>query len=105
MDRARANRLSLTLLTVLVMAVGCTSEVERQFEQQYAEAERLRVEAAAAGAEWLQTEDLLKLARNEAVQQNMDAALVLVEQARFQAETAIRQAETEAEAWRGRVVR
>ena len=43
--------------------------------------------------------------REAAEQGDTSAALVLVEEARFQAEAAMRQAEYEEDAWRDRVVR
>jgi hypothetical protein len=89
------------LLATLLVFASCSSD----FERQLAEAEQLRQEAAAAGAEWLQTERLLEQAREEAAQGDTQSALALVAEARFQAEAALRQAEHEAEAWRDRVVR
>lgn len=100
MDRARASKALLIALLVLLTA-GCSTE----FERRYAEAERLRGEAAAMGAEWLGTQGLLEAARDAVEQGEDDRALVLVEEARFQAEAAIRQAEHESDAWRDRVVR
>lgn len=104
MDRARANRrISRLLIPVIVLAAA--SACSNEFERQFVEAERLRAAAATAGSEWLQTEDLLRMAREEAARGNMEAAHALVGKARFQAEAAIKQAEHEAEAWTGRVVR
>jgi hypothetical protein len=100
MDRARASK-RLLLASLLMLMVGCSTD----FERRYAEAERLRGEAAALGAEWLGTEDMLEAARDAEEQGETDRALVLVEEARFQAEAAIRQAEYESDAWRDRVVR
>jgi hypothetical protein len=99
MDRAHANKYLLILMLLLFVA-GCST----QFERRYDEAERLRADAAAMGAEWLQTEQLLADARKTAEQGDRNAALALVEEARFQAEAAIRQADHEADAWRDRVV-
>jgi len=104
MDRARENRLS-TRLVVLAMVVIASSGCSTEFERQFADAERLRAEAAAAGSEWLDTCKLLDQASEEAALDNMDAALMLLEQARFQAEMAIKQGQREADAWGGRVVR
>jgi len=99
----RANRSGalLGVLAAVLMVTGCTTT----FERRLAEAEQLRLEAAAAGAEWLQTESLLDQARDEAAQGDTDAALVLVDKARFQAEAALRQAEFEATAWQERVIK
>jgi hypothetical protein len=100
MDLARVSK-HLVITSLLLAAVGCSTE----FEMRYAEAERLRVDAAAMGAEWLGTEGLLEAALDANEQGNSDEALALVEEARFQAEAAIRQAEHESGAWQDRVVR
>ena len=47
----------MVMATVLVAQSGCSTELEKRF----AEAERMRVTAANAGAEWLQTEELIEL--------------------------------------------
>ncbi len=88
------------LLTAAIAAPGCSS----LFEQRYAEAERWRQDAAAAGYEWLETKSLLEQAREQEALGNAEAALALLDKARFQAEMAVKQAEHEAEAWRSRVV-
>lgn len=100
--RASSPFLRLMLVAAaLTLVSACASEFERRFS----EAERLRAEASAAGAEWLQTAKLLEQARDAEAGGDNEAALVLVEEARFQAEAALRQAEHEATAWRARVVR
>ena len=99
--RASRSGIVLLVLAAALAAAGCTTA----FERQLAEAEQLRLDAAAAGAEWLQTEGLLDEARDEAARGDMDAALALVDKARFQAETALRQAEHESTAWQDRVIR
>ena len=104
MDQARANRYllrPLLLIIALVTSTACASK----FEQRFDEAERLRAEAAAAGSEWLQTGSLLQQAQEAAANDDLDTAMRLVEQARFQAEMAIRQAAHEADAWADRVVK
>jgi hypothetical protein len=103
MDRARASsRLAGLLAAAFVLATaGCATEFERRFT----EAEGLRTEAAAAGSEWLETGELLDRARAENARGNTELALDLVARARFQAETAIRQAEHESQAWTERVIR
>ena len=100
---ARANRFlsALAILAAALAGAGCTTV----FEQRLAEAERLRVEAASAGAEWLQTGGLLDQARDEAARGDTDAAQALVDEARFQAEAALRQAEYESAAWQERVIK
>jgi hypothetical protein len=101
MDRVRASKGLCIVLLLPLLVAGCSTE----FERRYAEAERLRVDAAAMDAEWLNTGDLLLQARRAAEAGDTDEALALVAEARFQAEAAIRQAEHEADAWRDRVVR
>lgn len=100
MGLARASK-RLFIASLLLVAAGCST----QFERRYAEAEQLRLDAAAVGAEWLGTENLLRAAIDANEQGDADEALELVEEARFQAEAAIRQAEHESGAWRDRVVR
>ena len=100
MGLARASR-RLFIASLLLVVAGCSTE----FERRYAEAEQLRLDAAAVGAEWLGTENLLRAAIDANEQGDADEALELVEEARFQAEAAIRQAEHESGAWRERVVR
>lgn len=75
------------------------------FERSFTEAECFRRAAARAGVEWLKTENLLSRASAEAENGNWDIAIQLVERARFQAETALSQAEYEALAWKRRVIR
>ena len=101
MAQAHVNKLVLAVTLVLLAAPGFASE----FEVRLAEAERLTVQAAEAGYEWLETANLIQQARDAAAKGNLDDATALIEKARFQAETAIKQAAHEAEAWRVRVVR
>lgn len=101
MVRVRGNSRLLPILLLAMSLSACTGE----FERRYADAERLRAEAAALGWEWIDTQSLLDQAREAAATGDDAAALALVEKARFQAEAAIKQAEHEAEAWKGRVVR
>lgn len=77
---------------------------EELFRQSYDEAECLRKAAAAAGAEWLETESLLRRSLEEADQGHWDTASQLVQKANFQAVRALQQAEHEATAWKQRVV-
>ena len=97
----RAPLIFLVTAMILVSLPGCATE----FEKRLAEAERMRVMAADAGAEWLQTEELIKQAKTEAARGDMESANSLLEQAQFESETAIKQAQHEADAWSSRVVR
>ena len=74
------------------------------FEQQYTVAEHLRQAAAAAGAEWLETEGLLIRSQQEVGNGDWSTALQLVQKACLQAGLALQQAEYESEAWKCRVV-
>jgi hypothetical protein len=98
---ARASRRVVVCFGVLLLTAGCASE----FERRYDEAERLRVLAAEQGYEWIGTGKLLEQAAAAADEGDTETALELAEQARFQAEAALQQAEREKTAWRRRVVR
>jgi hypothetical protein len=99
----RASRLTGWLLVLLLPLMAAADAPD--FERKWQEAEALRAEAAEAGAEWLNTGALLQQAREAASDGDPDTALKLVEQARFQAEAALKQAEREAEMWQHRVLR
>ena len=75
-----------------------------RFEYRITVADKLRLAAASAGAEWLETEGLLARARIEADSDSWDTALQLVQKACRQAELALQQAEYESKAWKNRVV-
>lgn len=98
---ARVNRRVIACCSILLLTAGCASE----FERRYDEAERLRVQAAEQGYEWIGTKKLLDQAAAAADEGDTETALELAEQARFQAEAALQQAERENDAWRRRVVR
>ena len=104
MALVRASNPALVMAVALLAVAGCADEPS-EFDAQFAAAEQLRLKAAEAGYEWLETGKLLELARNEADGGNPDEALALVAKARLQAEAAISQAESESEAWQSRVVR
>ena len=103
MGRVRANKLAVGALVLSLTAAlaGCASQFERSFEQ----ADQLRQQAAAAGYEWLGTADLLQAAREASAAGDTKAALALVDEASFQAEAALQQAEQESEAWKRRVLK
>ena len=106
MDPVRASRPAIALAILLALALALAPGVRGEdFEASLETAEQLLAKAAKAGTEWLETGKLLDEARKAAADGDMQAAMALVEQARFQAETAISQAEHEAEAWKSRVVR
>ena len=98
---ARASKRVVACCGILLLTVACASE----FERRYDEAESMRVQAAEQGYEWIGTHKLLDEAAAAADEGNTETALELAEQARFQAEAALQQAEREKDAWRRRVVR
>jgi len=97
----RAPLKLIVMATAVISFSACTTD----FEKRVAEAERMRVMAAEAGGEWIQTEGLIEQAKKEADLGDMERANSLLELAQFQAETAIKQAQHEANAWSSRVVR
>ena len=103
MDPGHASRRIRIALLVAALAglAGCASD----FERQYGEAERLRQAAADTGNEWIETGALLEQARDAHAAGDIDLAGQLVDKARFQAETALAQAEREAGTWQDRVIR
>ena len=78
---------------------------EEEFKSLYDQAECLRRAAATKGAEWLETENLLKSSQEEAAEGNKETALELVKEAHYQALQALQQAEFEAAAWKRRVIK
>ena len=104
MAPVHASSLATIIAIALPALAGCADEPS-EFDTQFAAAERLRLEAAGARYEWLETAQLLEQARTEADAGNLDEAFALVDKARLQAEAAIMQAENEGEAWRSRVLR
>jgi hypothetical protein len=101
MALARASRRVVACCGVLLLTAGCASEFERRYDA----ADSLRARAAEQGYEWIGTQKLLEQAAVAADEGDTETALELAEQARFQAEAALQQAEREKEAWRRRVVR
>lgn len=77
---------------------------KERFEYRIIVADKLRLAAASAGAEWLETEGLLLRARIEADSDSWGTALQLVQKACRQAELALQQAEYESKVWKNRVV-
>jgi hypothetical protein len=75
------------------------------FELEYETADRWRIAAADAGYEWIETEKLLQQAKEAHDAGDFELAFELVDKARLQGVAAVKQAEYEAGAWRGRVVR
>ena len=104
MARVRASSRVGKLAFLAVLSIG-SSACMSVFELEYETADRWRTAAAEAGYEWIETEELLQQAREAHDAGDYELAFELVDKARFQGETALKQAEREAEAWRERVVR
>jgi hypothetical protein len=104
MGRAHASRMlaALCCIALALAAAGCANT---EFEQRFDEAESLRQQAAAQGYEWIATAGLLEQAETLAADGDTEGALALLEQARFQSAAALEQAEREAQAWQGRVLK
>ena len=81
---------------------GATRE---SFASMLVAAQNAQKAAAAAGAEWLETDALIDQARRDAEQENWDTAIELAMKAKQQGELAVMQAERESIAWHNRVVR
>ncbi len=80
---------------------GATSE---SFADMLLAAQSAQKAAAAAGAEWLETDALIDQARRDAEQENWDTAIELAMKAKQQGELAVMQAERESISWHNRVV-
>jgi hypothetical protein len=104
MAPVRVSRFSAWRL-LLVLALPALAACATEYDRKAQEAEQLRIVAADAGAEWLQTEALLQQARQAKSDGDEASALEYIEKARFQAEAAIEQAEREADTWQHRVIR
>jgi hypothetical protein len=104
MGRAHASRV-LAALCCAALALAATGCRKSEFEQRFDEAESLRQQAAAQGYEWIATAGLLEQADELAANGDAEGALALVEQARIQSLAALEQAEREAAAWKGRVLK
>ena len=104
MARVRASSSLGNIPVLIALSIGLSGCMSH-FEMEYETADRWRMAAADAGYEWIETEELLQQAREAHNAGDFERAFELVEKARFQGETALEQAEREAEAWRDRVVR
>jgi len=69
------------------------------------QADIARRAAAEAGAEWLETGELIEKARQAADEGDFEQAAALAEKARQQGDLAVAQAQREAVSWQQRVVR
>lgn len=104
MGRVRASR-ALAALCCAALALAVAGCKKSEFEKRFDEAESLRQQAAAQGYEWIATAGLLEQAEALVADGDAEGALQLVEQARLQSTAALEQAEREAAAWKGRVLK
>ena len=104
MARVRASSKFAGLVLPIVLSIGLSGCMSH-FEMEYETADRWRIAAADAGYEWIGTEELLQQAEAAHAAGDFELAFELVDKARLQGVAAGKQAEHEAEAWRGRVVR
>lgn len=91
-------------LMFCAMAIAEQVSVE-QFNDAFVEANELRKKSGELSHEWRDTVKLLKSAQAAAQDGDLEKAMRLVGEARFQSEAAIKQADRESRLWEGRVVR
>ena len=103
------KKLITIIFTAAALAIGGAVSAEQvsveQFNSAIVEANELRKKSGELAHEWRDTAKLLKSAQAAASEGDLDKAMKLVAEAKFQSEAAINQAEREARLWEGRVVR
>ena len=95
------SALALTALTLTAAA----DETQESFDAAYQAAQEARQNAAAAGFEWRDTEEMLEDAKQAAADGDFDTAVTLANDAKIQGELGVQQAAREAEAWKSRVIK
>lgn len=102
MKLQKGLKITALIALVLSIAVGCASTPEPQAEDQRAVAEKAIADAKAAnerakaaGAEWRDTEELIKQAEEAFAGEDYPKAIELANEARRQAENALRQHQAE----------
>ena len=75
------------------------------FEDYFRQASCYVDQAASAGSLWIKTEELLARSATEAGAGDWSAAIRTAKETRFQAKTAVQQAEDEKAAWQRRIIR
>ena len=99
MKLVKAIKFTALIALVLGIAVGCASTPEEEpvddqvalAQAAIADAKAANEEAKAAGAEWRDTDDLIKAAEEALAAGDTGKAIQLANQARAQAENALRQ--------------
>ncbi len=108
------NKLSILLVSCALLLPGCGQETvssgssehagESSFTDIYAAAEQALAIAEAERNVWSRTEGLLRDAKAANADGRIDEAIALATEAKMQAELASIQTDTEAAAWRTRVL-
>ena len=102
------NVISIIFATI-ALVITATASAEQisveQFNAAFVEANELRKASGKLAHEWRDTAKLLKSAQAAAEEGDLEKAMKLVAEARFQSEAAINQAGREERLWEGRVVR
>jgi PBP1b-binding outer membrane lipoprotein LpoB len=93
--------ISIPLAAMLL--VSCASVSSDDFPTAWEKADAKRKEAASLGYEWRDTGKMLKKAKKEHEEGNVEAAMKLVKQAMEESTDAIAQAQRESELWASRV--
>ena len=104
----RVIKICLFAVTMTVTAIfswSVSAATVDEFNAAFADANETRKMANSLGYEWRDTAKILKQAAEAAQQGDLDKAMELVAQAKFQGETAISQANREKDLWVGRVIR
>lgn len=102
------NVISIIFATI-ALVITATASAEQisveQFNAAFVEANELRKESGKLAHEWRDTAKILKSAQAAAEEGDLEKAMKLVAEAKFQSEAAINQAGREDRLWEGRVVR
>ena len=97
------------MVAVIALAVGTAVTADEvtveQINTAFAEANDLRKQAGELAHEWRDTAKILKSAQEAAAEGDLEKAMKLIAEAKFQSEAAINQAERESRLWIARVVR
>ncbi len=103
------KKLMLMIVATVALTVGTSATSDQisieQFNAALTEANDLRKKAGELAHEWRDTAKLLKSAQAAAEEGDLEKAMKLVAEAKFQSEAAANQAEREQRLWEGRVVR
>ena len=107
--RSTVTKLFFSLLFVAAaMSFNVASASEptvEEFNAAFVEANEARKMSRSLGHEWRDTAKILKAARKAALDGDLENAMKLVAQAKFQSDAAIVQANREQSLWKGRVIR